>query len=292
MRSVGVSRAVVLLAAAVCARGGDRLTEFYAFDNGTGRDQKLPLEQQAGLLARTGYAGMGIYSGTARIPEMLAALDARKLRLVGIYVHSYVDGRAEAIDPGIPGAIQDLAGRDTMLVLTVQGHGAGAEEKAIDNIRRVADMAAEKKLRVCIYPHINFYVETTADALRLVRKVGRPNVGVALNLYHTVAFHLARCGSEDFDMARLLDEAMPRLMLVSINGISRQKNGDAGLERLDRGDYDLERFLSLLNQAGYSGPVALQSYNVKGDLEENLAKSMAVWRQMSGKIRSGTHPIR
>jgi len=214
-----------------------------------------------------------------------AALDAPKFRLLGIYVHSYVDGRAEAIDPGIPQAIQDLAGRDTMLVLTVQGHGTGAEEMAVDNIRRVADMAAAKALRVCIYPHINFYVETTADALRLVRKAARPNVGVALNLYHTVAFHLARCGSEDFDMARLIADALPRLMLVSINGITLQKNGDAGLERLDRGDYDLERFLALLNKTGYTGPVALQSYSVKGDLEENLAKSMGAWRRMAGRLR-------
>ncbi|MBI5086198.1 MAG: sugar phosphate isomerase/epimerase [Acidobacteria bacterium] len=287
MPSSRVSWIAVLLAA-VCVRAGELPERFYAFDNGTGRDQKLPFAEQADLLARTGYAGLGIFTGSARIPEMLAALDARKLQLVSIYVHSYVDGRAEAIDPGIPQAIRDLSGREIMILLTVQGRGPEAEERAVANVRHVADLAAERKLRVCIYPHINFYVETTADALRVVEKAGRPNVGVALNLYHTVAFHLARCGGEDFDMARLIQAALPRLWLVSINGIVRQPNGGAVLERLDRGDYDVGRFLALLNKAGYTGPVALQSYGVKGGLEENLARSMAAWRQMLGRIAGGS----
>lgn len=277
MTSAGRSAwAALLLATVVFADGlSDR---FYAFDNGTGRDQKLPFAEQADLLARTGYAGMGIYTGTARIPEMLAALDARKLSLVSIYVHSYVDERTDAIDPGIARAVRELAGRDTMILLTLQGHHAEAEQRAVENVRRVADLAAEYKLRVCLYPHLNFYVETTADALRIAKKAGRSNVGVALNLYHTVAFHLARCGSEDFDMARLIADAGSWLWLVSINGITRKPDGTAGLERLDRGDYDVGRFLAVLHRAGYSGPVALQSYGVKGDLAENLARSMAAWR--------------
>jgi TonB family protein len=272
---------IALLATVACAHGAEFSERFYAFDNGTGRDQKLPFTEQADLLARTGFAGMGIYTGTARIPELLAALDARKLRLVSIYVHSYVDGRAEAIDPGIPAAIRDLSGRDTLLLLTIQGRGPDAEERAVENVRRVADLAAKHGLRVCIYPHINFYVETTADALRVVEKAGRPNVGVALNLYHTVAFHLSRCGSDDFDTARLLRDALPRLFLVSINGITRQGR-TAILERLDRGDYDVGRFLSLLHEGGYTGPVALQSYGVKGELEENLSRSISAWRRMTG----------
>jgi sugar phosphate isomerase/epimerase len=248
--------------------------DFYAFDNGTGRDQKLPFAEQAALLARTGYAGMGLYSGTERIPDLLKALDERKLNLLGIYVHSYVDDRPVRFDPGIPGAVRDLAGRKTMIVLTVQGRGPQAEQRAIENIRAVADLAAAQGLRVCLYPHIDFYVETTADALRLVRKAERDNVGVALNLFHTVAFY-----GEGYDVAPLVREALPRLWLVSINGITRGA-GRPAIERLDRSDYDLAAFIKTLARSGYRGPVALQSYRVKGDLEENLRRSIAAWRSM------------
>jgi sugar phosphate isomerase/epimerase len=243
----------------------------YAFDNGTGRDQKLPFEEQAALLARTGYAGMGIFTGTARIPEMLAALDGRKLKLLSIYV--------DATDPGLPLAMSHLAGRDTMIMLTVR------DASALSNIEPIVDMAAKHKLRVCLYPHIGFAIETTADAVRIVRKTRRSNLGVALNLYHTVAFHVQRCGSEDFDIARLIADALPHLWMVSINGMTRQTtDGSAALERLDRGDYDVAGFLAALENAGYTGPVALQSYSVKGDLEENLAASFGAWRSMLKRI--------
>jgi sugar phosphate isomerase/epimerase len=283
----------MMLAVAWGAPAAGLSDKFYAFDNGTGRDQKLPFEEQAALLSRAGYAGMAIYTGTPRIPEMLAALDARSLELAGIYVHSYTDSRPEPIDPGIPQAVRQLAGRKTMLMLTVQGpNGPGAEERAVDNVRRVADLAAEQGLRVCLYPHIGFYVETLPDALRVIRKAGRANVGVALNLYHTVVFHLERCGGEDFDMARLIAGAGSRLWLVSVNGITVKQEGRAGLNRLDQGDYDLAPVLRLLDRAGYSGPVALQSYQVPGDTAENLARSMAAWRALLKRVRGAAAPAK
>jgi hypothetical protein len=51
---------------------------FFAFDNGTGRDQKVPPEDQAELLKRTGYAGLG-FSGAQGVPEMLKALESQQL---------------------------------------------------------------------------------------------------------------------------------------------------------------------------------------------------------------------
>jgi hypothetical protein len=35
---------------------------------------------------------------------------------------------------------------------------------------------------------------------------------------------------------------------------------------------------------GYKGPIGLQCYQVPGDREENLNRSMAVWRQWSARM--------
>jgi sugar phosphate isomerase/epimerase len=253
--------------------------DFFAFDNGTGRDQKLPLAQQAEILKNAGYAGMGLFTGTQRIPEALAALDAQELRLLAIYVHSYVDGNGPRIDPGLATAIRQLAGRETMIMLTLQGHGRDAEEQAVANVREVADMAEAAGLRVCLYPHVNLYVETTPDALRIVRKAGRKNVGVALNLFHTVLFHSSRCGEDDLDFRQLVRRVLPHLWMVSINGIGWQ-DGSPTILSLGEGGYDVGRFIRILNDAGYQGPVSLQCYQVKGDLEKNLAHSLKAWRAM------------
>ena len=43
---------------------------FFVFDNGTGRDQHVPLEEQAELVKRTGYAGLQ-FTGTPVRSEVL-----------------------------------------------------------------------------------------------------------------------------------------------------------------------------------------------------------------------------
>lgn len=253
--------------------------DLFAFDNGTGRDQKLPLDQQAAMLKATGYAGMAVYTGTERIPEVQKELQARQLRLLSVYVHSFVDDTGPRIDPGIAKAIEQLRGRETMLLLTVRGHGANAEDRAVENIRQVADLAAKAGLRVCLYPHIGFYVETTPDAIRLIRKAGRGNVGTALNLYHTVEFHRQRCGMQDFSFSQLLKDIVPDIYLVSINGIA-----GGAITRLGEGDFNVAGFLRALNAAGYTGPIGLQCYQVPGDIQNNLEKSYSAWKAMSEKL--------
>jgi sugar phosphate isomerase/epimerase len=262
----------------------------FAFDNGTGRDQKVPLMQQAAMLKRTGYAGMGVYTGTERIPEMLAALDRHGLRLLSIYVHSSVADTGARIDPGIPTAIRQLAGRDTMLMLTVQGHQPKAEERAVENVREVASMAGEAGLRVCLYPHVNFYVETTPDALRIIRKVERDNVGAALNFHHTLLFHSNRCGEDDIDVRPMLRRGLRHIWMASVNGIRRGE--DWRIVTLDDGDVDVSSFVQALQDAGYQGPVGLQCYRVLGDIEHNLNRSMIAWRRLVARTgRSGTAPL-
>jgi hypothetical protein len=47
---------------------------------------------------------------------------------------------------------------------------------------------------------------------------------------------------------------------------------------LDRGVFDVFGFLKKLTAAGYKGPIGLQCYQVPGDIEDNLRRSMAAWR--------------
>ncbi len=269
----------VLAAGLLC--GGDLSREFFAFDNGAGRDQKLPLEQQAELLKQAGYAGMGLFTGTSRIPEITHALAARGLRLLAIYVHAFVDDSGPRIDPGLARAIQELRGRETMIMLTLRGQ-APNDERAVAAVREVADMAQAAGLRVCLYPHLNFFVETAADGARVLHKAGRDNVGVALNLPHELSFQL-RSGRDDADWSALLEPVRKHVFLASIAGI---RNGrEATIVRLDRSDYDVARFLAALDRAGYRGPIALQAVGVKGGVAENLRAAMTEWRRLRSSVR-------
>ena len=94
------------LAALLPAAHAQKLTNpFFAFDNGTGRDLKVPLEEQAELVKRTGYAGLG-YTGALKVPEMLKALESRGLKMFSTYVAVRVDGDKPSYDAALPEAFR------------------------------------------------------------------------------------------------------------------------------------------------------------------------------------------
>jgi len=269
--------ALGLAALAPIAHGQKLTNPFFAFDNGTGRDQKLPLEEQAELVKRTGYAGLG-YTGALQVPEMLKALESRGLKMFSIYVAVRVDGEKPSYDAALPEAIRQLKGHGTVIWLTVQGTSPDDDERAVRMVREVADMAAESGLRVVLYPHMGFYVGRIEDALRIRSLAERRNVGVTFNLAHFLAV------KDEPNLDQRLHEAVPYLEMVSINGAEHEGGWDRLIQPLDRGAFDVFGLLKKLAAAGYKGPIGLQCYQVPGDIEANLNRSMAAWRKFQERM--------
>ena len=263
MRSLLLSGVLTALG---CAAGGP----LFVFDNGVGRGD-LSLDQQAELTRRTGYAGI-FYSGTKNIPELLAAHRSRGLKLLGIYTGMDVSAARPAYDPDLPEAIRQLRGSGALITFTVTGKAEDGDGKAVPVIREVADMAAEAGLKVALYPHYGFHVARIEDALRVREKANRPNLGIVFNLCHWL-----RSGDEG-NLALRLKDALPYILMVSINGADHEGDWDRLIQPLDRGAFDVRQFLKSMADAGYTGPIGLQCYNVKGDREENLRRSMTAWR--------------
>ncbi len=278
------------LLAVFCAVAGDSRADegvapwpFFAFDNGVGRGELGP-EQQAQVLAEAGYQGIG-YTGVDNIPATLQALQARGLKMYSTYIQINLSEGQPPYEPGLPEAIKQLKGAGTALWLHVHGDQPSAttqDDRAVDVIRAVAAMAQESELPVVLYPHVGFYVATTADALRLARKVDRKNVGASLNLCHFLKQNDAAT------LKQCVRDARPYLFLVSINGADAGDTRNMGWERLiqtlDRGTFDMGAFLQLLWDEGYRGPIGLQCYAIPGDIRENLARSMKAWKQLTARV--------
>ncbi|HYW43795.1 MAG TPA: TIM barrel protein [Bryobacteraceae bacterium] len=277
MQTRSLCLAVGLAALLPMAHAQKLTNPFFAFDNGAGRDQKLSLEQQAELVKRTGYAGLG-YTGGLQVPEMLKALESRGLKMFSIYVAVRVDGDKPGYDAAIPEAIRQLKGHGAVVWLTVQGASPDGEARAVRMVREVADMAAESGLRVVLYPHMGFYVGRIEDALRIRKLADRRNVGVTFNLAHFLAV------KDEPNLDQRLREAMPYLEMVSINGAEHEGGWDRLILPLDRGAFDVFGFLRKLVTAGYKGPIGLQCYQVPGDIEDNLKRSMAAWRKFQERM--------
>lgn len=289
--NIGKLAACVALSLAVVATAvadeGNTPAPLFAFDNGTGRDQQVPLEEQAAMLKETGYAGIG-YTGTQHIPEMLKALDNRGLKMFSIYVGACVDTDKPPYEAGLKTAVEQLKGRDTLVWLFVTGgtpSSTDSDDRAVAIIREIADMAEACGLRVALYPHVGMYVARVEDAVRLAKKVDRKNVGVTFNLCHFLKL------DDEKNLEARLQEAAPYLFLVSINGADGGATNAMGWDRLiqtlDRGSFDVGRVLKALDAVGYKGPVGLQCYAIPGDCRENLNHSMDGWRKFRGQAAGG-----
>jgi len=252
-------------------------TDFFAFDNGTGHGRLSP-DAQAEMLKDLGYAGIG-YTGAKGIPEMFEALDRHGLKMFSIYVGAKLSPDGPSYDPNLKKAIESLKGRNTIIWLTLTGNAPDGDEQAAKVVREIADLAGQSGLLVALYPHVGFYVARVEDALRVAEKVDRKNVGVSINLCHWLKL------DDEKNMEPMIEAAMPRLFLVSINGADGGRTNTMGWDRLiqtlDRGSFDVGKFLNALRKHGYTGPVGLQCYAVKGDVRDNLKRSIAAWRKLS-----------
>ncbi|MCX5661213.1 MAG: TIM barrel protein [Planctomycetota bacterium] len=262
-------------------------TAFFAMDTCFHhRDGRYTPKARAAMLKELGYAGTNATLWDDRawsdMPELLAQLDAQGLALSGIYLT--VDVSAGVIDPRLPGLLERLRGRGTLVELAMKGLGEydkpsapRADGRAGELINRVADLAGGQGLRLSLYPHCNFWLERLEDAVRVLMRVNRDDVGVTFNLFHWLYV-------DGEELTARLELALPRLCNVTVNGATRRGPRDCTIEPLDQGQQDLFAFLGTVARMGYVGPVSLQGFGVGGDVYANLRRSMAAWRDITGRV--------
>ena len=239
--------------------------------------------QQAGFAREYGFAGT-VFDHVRDIPERLRALDEAHLQLFFLWLTVDISQGQTKYEPGMEAAIEALQGRGSVVWVAIQGTdvGGGAEERTIQAVDRISDLAARSNLRVALYPHYGFYLARFKDVVRVAERVGRSNVGATFNLCHEL-----RSGFE-VDFPQLLERAIPRLYGVTINGADRQgRDWNTLIQPLGRGDFDVGELVGRIVKAGYRGPFGIQCYGLKGDPGVYLKQSMAAWRAISLRAAQG-----
>ena len=274
---------VVLALAFGCVGAGaiELPNPFFAMDTGTqDATHKTPAEQVA-LVKDIGFAGVGpIYHDAAELHQWLVALDQSHLKMFALYLSLRLDDVPASL-ASVKEATAALRGRDTLLWIYVtdkRGPRFDSSDDAavVQALREIAGYAKDAGLRVALYPHTGFFVQSVEDAVRLAAKVDRKNLGVTFNLCHWLMV-------DGKDLAASLKAAQPYLLCVTINGADAGgRNWTQLIQPLDRGTYDVSQLLRLLHTMKYTGPIGLQHYGIGGDARENLEHSMAAWKRLSG----------
>ncbi|MBN2270968.1 MAG: DUF1080 domain-containing protein [Sedimentisphaerales bacterium] len=254
---------------------------FFAMDTATKDAKHQSAKEQVEMVKELGYAGIGPNAGGG-LAEMFAECQKNGLQLYAAYVGANIGPDQQKYEPELEQAIETLKRTNSMIWLFVQSNkdkvsSPEGDERAVAVIQEIADKAATKGVRVALYPHTGFWVERVEDAVRVAKKVDRANVGVTFNLCHWLKV------DDEKNAESLIKLAMPYLFVVTINGADSGGNDWTSLiQTLDKGTFDIGKFLKTLADNGYTGPIGFQGYGIGGDAYDNLKRTMAAWHSLSG----------
>ena len=248
----------------------------YAFQNGV---HFKTVKERVQVLKKLGYDGIGsakLSHSNLSLPDRLKAYEKAGLKIFSFYIGGKLSSEGHTYQSEIPEAIKQLKGHDTVLELYLQGSKkSNTDEQAIAFVQEIADLAEKSGLRVVLYPHAGFYIDTLSDAIRVARKCRRNNVGVMFNLCHYLKVEPKN------DLKATLLEAKDLLWQVSTSGAEiGGTNWGQLIQTLDRGDFDQKTLFQILNEIGFSGNVGFQCYAIRGNSRENLKRSMDAWKKL------------
>ena len=256
------------LVSAFCADSKAKFSpEFFVFENGV---RFGPTENQIKVLKGLGYDSLGS-AKPHNLPERLKLHKEAGLPISSLYIGGPIGGK---MNPVIGESIQQLKGYDTIIELYVQRGGKNTDEEAVAFVQKVADLAKESGLKVVLYPHAGFYVDTVGDGVRIAKLAKRENVGVMFNLCHFIKVE------PKSDLRKTLESAGNLLWRASTCGADLDgKNWGTLIQPLSKGSFDQVALLKIIRELGFSGDVGLQCYGVRGDPKKNLSDSIEAWEK-------------
>lgn len=249
-------------------------------------------DDQVRVMKETGYDGIEI-SQPGNFPEMKAALD--KLHFHGASFYFQVDPGEPLLNPVLKDYIAALKGTGTILTPYIQAganlpHTPETDMKLIALLRELSAWASASGLQVAIYPHLGFYIQSTRQALELVKQIDRKNTGLSFNLCHWLATTPA---SERGSLKPLLAEAAPHLRMITICGCNdtvstRQNIWEDYIMPLGEGSFDTYGLAKyVIRDLHFRGPVGVQCYGLNKDKTWLVKHTMEIWKDYIRRMEAG-----
>ena len=260
---------------------------FFPFESGIAPAGDGSPQAQVNLLTQLGYDGLE-HMGCSDVVPLLTELDKHDLRLFTLYTPIQVEPDQSPYDPALKDLLPVLGGRQVILWMhTPQDSNTSltpvqADQRIVEIARELSELARPFGVRIALYPHTWFWVDTINHATGLVQQIDRDNVGVVFNLCH----HLKVEGPDHWETA--LKQARPYLFAVSLNGAdqgdTQAMDWDRLIQPLNQGSFDTYPLIRALDTLNYTGPVGLQCYNIKAKPENHLAASKRAWQILAQRL--------
>jgi sugar phosphate isomerase/epimerase len=152
-------------------------------------------------------------------------------------------------------------------------------------LEEFAAVAGPRGITISLYPHADCWLQTTEDAVRLVRQMDDPTIRIVFSGFHWFAV-------DGRDPESTIETSAPYLASANLCGSRRGPNPlgmPATIELIDSGQLDNFYLMGLLKKHGYEGPLGLQGYSIGGDPYPKLKHSIEVVRDMQRRLEE--HPL-
>jgi sugar phosphate isomerase/epimerase len=219
-------------------------------------------------------------SDIKRLDGYIAAKPNLKI-IAGLYVTDHA-GRLKG--PQLNRVIAKLAEKNAALWLIMKGKRNNTES-IVKRIQEIADLAAKKKVPVCLYPHDgDTHTYTDAEeALVYLKKANRPNLCLSVHLCHEL-----RAGN-----GKRLDEVIaavqPHITLASISGANHtvtpgNRDWSDTIRPLSEGDFDTSSFVGALEKADYKGAMILHTFGLQKRPVTHHSESLKLYQKMCNAV--------
>lgn len=154
------------------------------------------------------------------------------------------------------------------------------EQKVIALLKEMTAEAEKLGKDIVLYPHDNTFIESAEESLTYIEALNTNNLYTTLHLCHEM-----RAGNGN----RLLDVAIktaPYVKFASISGtdVTMRENDKAdwsdAIQPLDKGDFEVEKFVSVLQKIGFKGKTILHTFGIEEEPKDHLSRSMLKWKDM------------
>ena len=245
--------------------------------------QQTPAEQVEQIKSH-GYGGLVVSVEGSRVPLLDGYIEAAE-EAEGENNILAAFTRYKFEEPEVERArwryvLEKIAGRGIDLWYIIGKPKDSATDEQVEQIlAEVADAAKELGVNVVLYPHSKCYIESAEEGLPFVQRLNRPNLGLAVHLYHEI-----RAGNGD-RIEEVVQNVAPYIRAVTLAGTEPEADFTTPLsmdmstiQLLDQGSYDLGRFVRAIESSGYRGPYTLMNFTFKEDPADYLDRCLAFWR--------------
>jgi sugar phosphate isomerase/epimerase len=249
------------------------------------------------MLAELGYAATNLTLWSERawadLPNLRTSAAANGLAVAGVNVKVDVDApldhdetarvlamieRAEGL-----GEVELALWSTASAERSAGSSPSSAEDRACRLLDAALAAAAKSGVRLLLYPHTHYWLDSVRAAVRLCRRFdGR--LGLVFSAFHWYA-------ADREDLPGVLAAAAPFVRAVNTSG-SRDVSGQyfpATIEPIGDGEFDNFTFLGLLREIGYDGLLGVQGYGIGGDAYVHFRRSRDAIRDIEGRLDHHPH---